>query len=114
MMSDNLKPCPFCGENARKSDNGHDVYCLGCGARIAVGAFEGTAQKKDALRVAWWNQRVAQEVPAPADPFVPDAEVRAALRCWHGGASPSVVGYPGIDFPADAITRWVASWPDEA
>ena len=57
---------------------------------------------------------LAREVDAPADPFLPDAEVRAALRCWHGGASPSVVGYPGIDFPADAITRWVASWPDEA
>ena len=53
----NLKPCPFCGGEARMMDMGypHWVYCKTCGARVHGGKYgdEGEQASADA-----WNRRV--------------------------------------------------------
>ena len=69
-----LKPCPFCGASDPKlidsiAERRWRVDCQDCTASVSTAFRDAT--------IALWNKRV--EVPAPADPFVPDAEVRAAL-----------------------------------
>ena len=71
-----LKPCPFCGASDPKlidsiAERRWRVDCHDCTASVST-AFKAST-------IALWNKRAAQEVDAPADPFVPDAEVRAAL-----------------------------------
>lgn len=41
-MSEELKPCPFCGSNAEVAVIAGDAYveCLGCSAEISMGASE--------------------------------------------------------------------------
>lgn len=55
-MSDELKPCPFCGEEAevRYQSNLYGVRCKKCLATVA--AFDTEAEAIEA-----WNQRVATD-----------------------------------------------------
>lgn len=58
---DKLKPCPFCGGEAKVMDMGfpHWVYCTKCYAKV----HGGTRDEKDSIEA--WNKRVlpAQDVP---------------------------------------------------
>ena len=45
-----LKPCPFCGGEAKLSSNGKEVVCLGC---EALGPFCDT----EAEAIEAWNRR---------------------------------------------------------
>lgn len=52
-MSDELKPCPFCGEDAAKLTSLQGqfvVVCHGCGAR-------GSMCQKEEGAARWWNTR---------------------------------------------------------
>lgn len=48
-----LKPCPFCGGEAKIMKMGypHWVYCLQCGAKV----HGGTISEKDSIKA--WNRR---------------------------------------------------------
>ena len=48
-----LKPCPFCGGEAKIMKMGypHWVYCLECGAKV----HGGTSSEKDSIKA--WNRR---------------------------------------------------------
>ena len=48
-----LKPCPFCGGEAKIMKMGypHWVYCLECGAKV----HGGTTSEKDSIKA--WNRR---------------------------------------------------------
>lgn len=52
-----LKPCPFCGDNGIYDTNGKSywVICAGCGARVAGTYFSGEKGKK--IITERWNKR---------------------------------------------------------
>ena len=56
MSDEELKPCPFCGGEAKLENMGfpHHVYCTNCGARVTGRGF-GEDGEADAIRK--WNQR---------------------------------------------------------
>ena len=53
-----LKPCPFCGGEAKMMDMGypHWVYCTVCGARVHGGVYGGVEDGELASAEAW-NRR---------------------------------------------------------
>lgn len=55
-----LKPCPFCGGEAKLEDLGfpHHVYCTNCGARV-TGCRFGEDGEEDAIKI--WNMRKKSE-----------------------------------------------------
>lgn len=56
-MSEKLKPCPFCGGEAKMMKMGypHWVYCQNCGARVHGGKY-GKEEGEKASAEAW-NRR---------------------------------------------------------
>lgn len=62
-----LKPCPFCGGEAKIMKMGypHWIYCLECGAKV----HGGTTSEKDSIKA--WNRR---------------AEPKRTVRRIHGMA----------------------------
>ena len=69
-MSDNLKPCPFCGgEAAFVYDS---VECLSCGARM-----HGLNSKSEA--VGLWNTRIVRTLP-PSKPLA-EMPVIMGINC---------------------------------
>ena len=52
-----LKPCPFCGGEAKLEDMGfpHHVYCTRCGAKVTGIGYEVEGEKDAVDR---WNRRV--------------------------------------------------------
>ena len=60
-MSDKLKPCPFCGEEAfvhmlgNEIAKGYYIACDECGAKTRVFGYEAEA-------IEAWNRRVATEL----------------------------------------------------
>lgn len=52
-MMEKLKPCPFCGGEAKIMKMGypHYIYCLKCGAKV----HGGTTSEKDSIKA--WNRR---------------------------------------------------------
>ena len=76
-MSDELKPCPFCGSSPSFESNVADsvVRCTSCSARVAVSLNplifvnpEGIKRREDGGAVADWNRRI----PAPLQISVGD------------------------------------------
>lgn len=55
-MSDELKPCPFCGGEAHQMKMGwpHRVYCEDCGAMVTGKGFVWEGETDAAVR---WNAR---------------------------------------------------------
>ncbi len=55
-MIEELKPCPFCGGEARMMDMGypHWIYCLNCGAKVH-GRKYGEEGEKASIEA--WNRR---------------------------------------------------------
>lgn len=69
-MSQNLKPCPFCGgENIKQYHSEYSRWvtqCIGCGARSATVRIDDRAGPLAAAEAiseltAMWNRRIAQE-----------------------------------------------------
>ena len=60
-----LKPCPFCGGEARLIDmrSLHWALCSECGARVQSAKY---AEEGDAEAIAKWNRR-AEEKPNDTD-----------------------------------------------
>ncbi|MBR2562477.1 MAG: Lar family restriction alleviation protein [Eubacterium sp.] len=60
MNDEELKPCPFCGGEAKLEDLGfpHHVYCTNCGARITGRGF-GEDGEADAIKK--WNMRKEEQ-----------------------------------------------------
>lgn len=56
-MMEKLKPCPFCGGEAKVMDRGfpHWVYCTKCYAKV----HGGTRDEKDSIEA--WNRRTNDE-----------------------------------------------------
>lgn len=54
-MTEELKPCPFCGSNLIKLENmgWPSVYCIKCGAKVADRSY--------ALAIKKWNRRQTNE-----------------------------------------------------
>lgn len=82
-MSEELKPCPFCGGKAvllggPQAQECHSVWCLDCSAKMQGGMQSEPLVEK-------WNAR-----PAPAVQ-VPDAVAVAYGLLWHVNA--------GLDAP---------------
>ena len=61
-MSETLKPCPFCGGEARMHDNGMEVVCVSC---ESCGPFCDTK----AEAIAAWNARAADKPDTFHDDF---------------------------------------------
>lgn len=61
-MTDELKPCPFCGGDARafycEESGTFDVQCQKCGAIPFIGSRTSEMKSLDAVIVAW-NTRAA-------------------------------------------------------
>lgn len=61
---DELKPCPFCGDEAYISFDGNNwyVYCFNCGASIShpqIYDYSSEAMKKGRNKaIEKWNKRV--------------------------------------------------------
>ena len=99
-MSDELKPCPFCGGEARafrcEESGTFDVQCQQCGAIPFIGSR--TSEKKTMADViAAWNARAA----------VTDEQFAMAVHEWaldrmEGCDEPEWSMYSGI---VDAIGR---------
>ena len=57
-MSEELKPCPFCGNKGRhvwnEGDRVDQVYCVACNAEVAGRPWRGGA-------VASWNKRTLHD-----------------------------------------------------
>lgn len=73
-----LRPCPFCGGDARYAEyhvlDGYigyaagDVACMDCGARTRSAPVDGTCgvQWTEEDFAALWNRRAARDNPAEA------------------------------------------------
>ena len=59
MSNIELKPCPFCGGEARMMKMGypHWVYCLNCGAKVHGRKYGEDGEKASAEA---WNRRVTE------------------------------------------------------
>ncbi|WAP91184.1 restriction alleviation protein [Vibrio phage vB_VviC_ZQ26] len=62
-MSEKLKPCPFCGHDAKMARvaKGWSVFCSCCGAEVMAITLEQTSRQifKQKLRaIDNWNKRV--------------------------------------------------------
>ena len=57
-----LKPCPFCGGNARLMHMGYPpwVYCEKCGAKVHGGVIGEKDGEKASVEA--WNRRIAEDV----------------------------------------------------
>lgn len=81
-MSEELKPCPFCGGKATMSDDApFQVECGACGCRSGMGCVSAAGAAHD------WNTR-----PAPAVQ-VPEGMALAYGLLWHVNAG---MDAPGI------------------
>ena len=60
-MSEELKPCPFCGEDAAHTESSYFrdvlIYCENCDAYFTVDSF--AADEKDVIEA--WNRRAKPE-----------------------------------------------------
>lgn len=65
-MTEQLKPCPFCGGSCRAQSTITDaaVWCVGCGAKLVRLHRVGTTVDWDSMprAIAAWNRRA--EVPS--------------------------------------------------
>lgn len=64
-MSDELKPCPFCGSRSismTKAVGGFQLWCYGCDACHAMSAYEGS----ETAALHAWNRRPTPEQSSEA------------------------------------------------
>lgn len=62
-MPEKLKPCPFCGGEARVSDAGTFVICVGCDVRMPLGSAAMEAARNEVKykpSLEAWNRRTKQ------------------------------------------------------
>lgn len=72
-MSEELKPCPFCGRNGRFSYGcGYEIYCEECGSRV-----ETYPSKEQAIEM--WNRR-----PSPWHTGTPTEDGWYLVECQIG------------------------------
>ena len=72
-MSDELKPCPFCG--GRKIDQTLNPQCESCGAKVATVAQWDFRPIEDALRRALEHERQCERNPMVNELAEKDAEI---------------------------------------
>lgn len=63
-MSDELKPCPFCGctANFQKTITDASIWCLGCRVNVVRVHYMGQTKDWDATPrvIAAWNRRTTE------------------------------------------------------
>lgn len=87
-MSDELKPCPFCGGEARAfySEEGgtFDVQCQQCGAIPFIGSRTSEIRTLDGV-IAAWNARTERTCVLEDIPYEPGAW--EGVRCSSCGVA---------------------------
>ena len=109
-MSEELKPCPFCGGGAQETSR-FDVKCTGCGAEI-------NAQPGQAAE--FWNRRAAPDTMRAALVLAADKlKKEISPEDWDNDAEYSVRYVleklasehpPAVCVPVEQIQKWHDFW----
>ena len=99
-MSEELKPCPFCGGEA-DNNNKNIIYCHTCGAIVAFNMFNAGLIPDEIARKAW-NRRAdgwhdASEKPSEKDIYI---------VCYKGSVRETALWTGSAWFPGTNVTHW--------
>ncbi len=78
-MSEELKPCPFCGAKADMQNDFGVEYWVQC-TNLDCGATDGTVHIDPNSAAQRWNRRAAKE---PCKPVATDEQINAFKNAFH-------------------------------
>lgn len=71
-MTEQLRECPFCGEDATIDETEHGLYILCTECLCQIGSYAAASR---AQMVADWNTRATQPLPTPTPTWAPLADL---------------------------------------